>query len=188
VVIEATLGGYLRGDLAPSVVLRAATGSLNKGRTTPMEIATAARATIVGLLLAGAVGISAAHAGSAATAGQGYPAAGSASTARQPLALTDVTNTATTTTGGTTTRTDLTVSPAEASHIAALVGHGRVTKSDEELTPTGLAYEMTVVRPDGSERKVTVDRGSGRVLANTPERLPETREVTDGRGSRSSGS
>jgi len=77
-------------------------------------------------------------------------------------------------TAGTLANTrDPRVGLAEASRIAALVGHGRVTESEQEWTGTGLTYELTVVGPTGAARKVTVDRGTGRVLANTPEDADE---------------
>jgi hypothetical protein len=130
---------------------------------------------VVGLALAGSVGVGAAL---AATAAPGHP--DTASTAGQRLDSTQDTTTGTTTSGHTTTRRVSAVSLAEASRIAALIGHGRVTESDQESTPTGLVYEITVVGADGAERRLTVDRGTGRVLANTLEDSPEAPEVADG--------
>jgi hypothetical protein len=139
-----------------------------------MKIAASSRTLVVGLALAGSVGLGGALAASAAT---GTPAhsAGSVSMAGQGLNTTAETTTA----AGGTTRTGSAVGLVEASRIAALVGHGHVTKAEQESTPTGLAYEVTVVRPDGTERTVTVDRTTGRVLANALEDASDANEVAD---------
>ena len=67
-----------------------------------------------------------------------------------------------------TTRTGSAVGLVEASRIAALIGHGHVSKAEQESTATGVVYEVTVVQPDGTERTVTVDRTTGRGFWRTP--------------------
>jgi hypothetical protein len=78
-----------------------------------------------------------------------------------------------------TTRTGSAVGLVEASRIAALIGHGHVSKAEQESTATGVVYEVTVVQPDGTERTVTVDRTTGRVLANTLEDASDGNDATD---------
>jgi hypothetical protein len=142
-----------------------------------MKITASSRTLVVGLALAGSVGLGGALAASAATGTTGS-STGTVSLAGQGLDSPQDT-TAGTTTASTTTRRASAVSLVEASRIAALVGHGHVTKADQEATSTGLAYEVTVVQPDGTERTVTVDRSTGRVLANTLEDASDGHDAAD---------
>ena len=143
-----------------------------------MKITASSRTLVVGLALAGSVGLGGALAASAATGTTGS-STGTVSLAGQGLDSTQHTTAGTTTTASTTTRRASAVSLVEASRIAALVGHGHVTKADQEATSTGLAYEVTVVQPDGTERTVTVDRSTGRVLANTLEDASDGHDAAD---------
>ena len=141
-----------------------------------MKIAASSRTVVVALALAGSVGVGAALAASAATAPPDQLALRPASTVGQPA---NVTPEPTSTTQIAAAARDPHVGLAEASRIAALVGHGRVTESDQETTGAGLSYEMTVVGPNGAVRTVTVDAGTGRVLANTPKDATEAKDTTD---------
>ena len=140
-----------------------------------MKITATSRPLVVGLALAGSVGLGGALAASAAT---GTPArsAGTISMSGQGVDTTAGTTTAATA----TPRTGSAVGLVEASRIAALVGHGHVTKAEQESTLSGLAYEVSVVRPDGTERTVTVDHATGRVLANTLEDASDGHDAAAG--------
>jgi hypothetical protein len=139
-----------------------------------MKIAASSRTLVVGLALAGSVGLGGALAAAADT-GTPVRSVGTVSMSGQSVDTTAGTTTAATA----TTRSGSAVGLVEASRIAALVGHGHVTKADQESTPSGLAYELSVVRPDGTERTVTVDRTTGRVLANTLEDASDGHDAAD---------
>jgi hypothetical protein len=143
-----------------------------------MKIAASSRTLVVALALAGSVGVGAALAASADTPAANQSGLLPAGTVGQPPGATPD-PTVPSTAGISAGRRDSRVGLAEASRIAALVGHGRVTESEQEWTGTSLAYEMTVVAPTGAARKVTVDRGTGRVIANTPEDADEATGSAD---------
>jgi uncharacterized membrane protein YkoI len=145
-----------------------------------MRIPASPRTVVVVVALSATVGVGAAIASSAATEAPGYSSVDTLTPSSQSIAVPPSTP-GRRTAGATTARRDATVGPAEASRIAALVGHGRVTDVDEESTPTGLTYEMTVVQPDGTERTVTVNRATGRVLANTLEDAADPHETANHR-------
>ena len=143
-----------------------------------MKIAASSRTVVVALALAGSVGVGAALAASAATAAPDQLTMRPAGTVgQQTNATSDPTATSTAQTP--TAARNPHVGLAEASRIAALVGHGRVTESDQETAGAGLSYEMTVVTPNGAVRKVTVDAGTGRVLANTPKDAKDATDATE---------
>lgn len=119
---------------------------------------------VLALALSGSVGVGAALAAHAATSGHDQTPAGTA--VRQLDPTVDEATATATTTPSQSTRRDPTVGLTEATRIAALIGGGRVTESDEALTPTGITYELRVVRADGTARDVVVDSRDGRVLAN----------------------
>jgi hypothetical protein len=138
-----------------------------------MKIAAPSRTLVVSLALAGSVGLGGALAASAATGTPVRPADTVRMTGQSLI------TTAGTTAATATTQTGSAVGLVEASRIAALVGHGHVTKAEQESTPSGLAYEISVVRPDGTERTVIVDRTTGRVLANTLEDASDGHDAAD---------
>jgi uncharacterized membrane protein YkoI len=119
---------------------------------------------VLALALSGSVGIGAALAAHAATSGRDQAPAGTAVRQIDP-GVDQMTATATTTPTQSTGR-DPAVGLTEAARIAALIGGGRVTESDEESTPTGITYELRIVRADGTARDLVVDGRDGRVLAN----------------------
>jgi uncharacterized membrane protein YkoI len=131
-----------------------------------MKVAASSRTVVVALALAGSVGIGAGLAASAATAAPDQSVMRPASTVGQRANATPE-PTVTSTAGTVAVARDPHVGLVEASRIAALVAHGRVTEADQETTGAGLSYEMTVVGPNGAVRTVTVDAATGRVLANT---------------------
>jgi len=143
-----------------------------------MRVPASSRTAVVVVALAATVGVGAAIASSAATEAPRYPSVDTLTTSTQSIDVPHSTP-GRRTAGATTARRNATVGPAEASRIAALVGHGRVTDVDEESTPTGPTWEMTVVQRDGTERTVTVDRATGRVLANTLEEAADPHETAD---------
>jgi uncharacterized membrane protein YkoI len=59
--------------------------------------------------------------------------------------------------------------------IAERAGNGRMAKVDTEMIATGAAYDITVVRADGTEVQLLVDVRSGRVLSNVAD-LPGPQE------------
>jgi uncharacterized membrane protein YkoI len=143
-----------------------------------MKIAASSRTVVVTLALAGSVGVAAALAASASTAAPDQAVMRPLSTAGQQ-ANTTPEPTVTSRAGAAALPRDSRVGLTEASRIAALVGHGRVTELEQETTTAGPAYEMTVVGPDGAVRKVTVNAGTGRVLANTLESAKDAKDATD---------
>jgi uncharacterized membrane protein YkoI len=143
-----------------------------------MKIVASSRTVVVTLALAGSVGVGAALAASASTAAPDQAVMRPLSTVGQQ-ANTTPEPTVTSRAGSAAVPRGSRVGLTEASHIAALVGHGRVTESEQETTAAGLAYEMTVVGPNGAVRKVTVDAGTGRVLANTLEDAKDAKDAKD---------
>jgi hypothetical protein len=66
---------------------------------------------------------------------------------------------------GPATRTFLSLMQAQA--IAERAVGGRTVEADLDQEPTGTAYDLKVVRPDGMTYKVVVDAATGRVLSSS---------------------
>ena len=100
-----------------------------------MRIPASPRTVVVVVALSATVGVGAAIASSAATEAPGYRSVDTLTTSSQGIAVPQSTP-GRRTAGAARARRAATVGLAEASRIAALVGHGRVTDVEEESTPT----------------------------------------------------
>jgi uncharacterized membrane protein YkoI len=153
-----------------------------------------ARPVVVGLALAGAVGVGATVA-AAAQGPSGDPAV-------TPVAASVDTSAATTRMSGMTMTSHAAVqrplaastpvSISQAATIAARQAGGRVTKVDSEAEGAALTYEVTLLRANGVETKVTVDARTGHLLSTATEQSgatdqsegteqPEVKEQPDAR-------
>jgi uncharacterized membrane protein YkoI len=142
-----------------------------------MQVTAKKKPVIAGVALVGSA---------AAAAGITLAIADSGRTAPQPVPLTqqipvDVTTPAAAITPAarpvtptaTPTRTAVTLDQARG--IAERVGNGRMLKVDTETIATGAAYDITVIRADGTEVDLLVDVRSGRVLSSVADQ-PEPQE------------
>ena len=61
------------------------------------------------------------------------------------------------------------VSLDQARGIAARTGHGQVDKLEADAGPTGLIYNVSVIRADGADVQLVIDARTGTVLSNVVE-------------------
>jgi uncharacterized membrane protein YkoI len=61
------------------------------------------------------------------------------------------------------------VSLDQARGIAERTGHGQVDKFEADAGPTGLTYNVSVIRADGADVQLVIDARTGTVLSNVVE-------------------
>lgn len=115
----------------------------------------------LGVTAVGGIGYGAYSLGSAAGANSSYlPSVAAADATREPS---DQRTTAPVPSSAAPTSAPLTLE--EATAVAAQVVPGRVLQWDEDLEPTGLRYDITLLHDDGSTTDVEVDTVTGRVTS-----------------------
>jgi uncharacterized membrane protein YkoI len=67
------------------------------------------------------------------------------------------------------TPTPTAVSLDQARGIAERTGHGQVDKLEADAGPTGLTYNVSVIRADGADVQLVIDARTGTVLSNVVE-------------------
>jgi uncharacterized membrane protein YkoI len=78
------------------------------------------------------------------------------------------------------------LTPAQATGLAARAADGVADQVDTLTSPSGLSYQVSVTRADGSDFDVVIDARTGRVISSTAEpangsdgQLPDAQDSQD---------
>jgi hypothetical protein len=175
VSIVATLVCYRSDCAAPRLIAPGDQPFAHTSKDKTMNSTSAKRPLLLGLALTGAAGaavavtLAVASPSAAPHTLAGAPAAPTSPAGASPSAAAATTANpapvASTTAALPGPATPTTISLDQARSIAAHAGNGQVDQIQADSGPTGISYDVSVTRADGTDVAVTIDGHTGRILS-----------------------